>query len=153
MIERLGLLAALLLNACATPATPALQAVGPAIVRNSPEAGPDVQVAAYVRLYNPNAAPDRLVGLSCTCADAVEIHNTFNREMHTLESHDVPASGYMEIAPGSPTHLMLMGVREPIEPGETVRMTLMFERAGPLEIDFIAVENSRAGWDAHSANH
>ncbi len=152
MFVRSGLFA-LLLSACATPAPPALQAVGPAIVRTSPEAGPDVQVAAYVRIYNPNASPDRLIGLSCACADTVEIHNTFNRQMHTLESHDVPANGYMEIAPGSPTHLMLMGVRDPIEPGETVSMTLTFEHAPPLQIDFTAVENSREGWDANSANH
>lgn len=153
MISRFAALALLGLAACITPSQPQLHATGPAIVRNSPEAGPDVQAAAYVRIYNPNPNPDRLIGLSCACADAVEIHNTFNREMHTLESHAVPANGYMEIAPGSPTHLMLMGVREVVEPGEIVRMTLTFERAAPLEIDFVAVENSREGWAAHSANH
>jgi copper(I)-binding protein len=149
------ILFALALASCATApiAITGITAPGPAIVRNAPEAGPDVQVAAYVRLHNPSATPDRLTGLSCACADAVEIHSTFDRQMHKLETLDIPANGQVEIAPGSPTHLMLMGVRQPIERGETVRITLMFEHAAPLEVSFTAVENSRQGWDAHSANH
>lgn len=137
------------LSACA--ATPEragrITLAGPAIVRDVAAPGADVQSAAYVRLHNAGEA-DRLVAVSCACAQSVEMHATADRAMHTLPHIDAPAGGNLEIAPGGPTHLMLMGVREPIAPGATIRMRLEFERAAPLEIEFVAVENSREGWAA-----
>lgn len=141
----------MVLMSCASvqaPAVATIELAGPAIVRDSETSGPDVQAAAYVRLRNATMAPDRLVALDCTCAREVQIHSTFDRSMHTLPHLDIAAGGELEIAPGGPTHLMLMGVTEPIQPGETVRMRLRFATAPPLEIDFVAVGNSREGWIA-----
>lgn len=121
---------------------------GPAIVRDSPETGPDSQVAAYVRIRNSSAEPDRLIALSCACADKGEMHATYDRAMHVLPSLDIPANGALEIAPGGPTHLMLMGLKAPIATGDVVRITLSFERSAPLEADFVAVDNSKEGWAA-----
>lgn len=135
---------------CATleAPTPSIVLAGPAIVRNSPTSGPEVQAAGYVRLQNNSDRPDRLVSLSCTCAEDVQMHSTFDRAMHVLPHMDIPARGELEVIPGGPTHLMLMGVKAPIAPGESVRITLTFEQAGPFEFDFVAVENSREGWAA-----
>jgi copper(I)-binding protein len=145
------LLCALLLAGCASPTAPvsSVTTPGPAIVRNTPDAGPDVQVAAYIRLANSAPRADRLVRLTCVCADSVEIHETANRAMHTLPHLDIPAGGELEIVPGGPTHLMLMGLGAPIQPGERVSMTLEFDHAPPLTAEFIAVENSREGWTAN----
>lgn len=143
------LIVALALAACvSTPSPPAISAPGPAIVRDTP-AGPEVEAAAYIRLANGGATPDRLVGLTCACASRVEIHETANRAMHTLPHLDIPAGGELEIIPGGPTHLMLIGVREAIAPGQHVRMTLHFEHAPSLTAEFIAVQNSREGWAAN----
>lgn len=120
-----------------------------AIVVAVPETGPDVQVATYVLLRNAGEA-DKLVGFSCACSDKGEIHNTFNREMHTLPSLDVPANGELAIKPGGPTHLMLMGLKTPIKVGEIVPMTLTFEKAGAIEIKFLGVSKSRDAWAALS---
>ena len=125
---------------------------GPAIVRNAPDAGPEAQVAAYVRLRNHTGANDRLVGLSCACAAIAEIHATRDGDMHVLEHLDLPSRGELEIRPGGPTHLMLIGLKAPIAPGDIARITLRFERAGEVAIDFTAVENSREGWDAREGS-
>lgn len=151
MIRRvLAVIAFAGLSACASAPAPAaaVRLAGPAIVRNSPDAGPDSQVAAYVRVRNGSAVADRLVGLSCACADKAEIHATYDSAMHVLPHLDLPADGELEIRPGGPTHLMLMGLKAPIAPGETVPIALRFERAGEVSIDFVAVENSREGWAA-----
>lgn len=142
-------LLALALTACAvTPAPTAVTAPGPSIVRNSTEAGPDVQAAAYVRLVNGADQPDRLVRVTCACADEVQIHSTHDSAMHTLPHLDIPANGALDIVPGGPTHLMLMGVREVIEPGQSVTMTLHFAHTPAISTGFEAVENSREGWAA-----
>jgi copper(I)-binding protein len=144
-----GLVLVLVLASCATAPPPAsITAPGPAIVRDAP-AGPEVEAAAYIRLVNGSDTADRLLTLSCDCAERVEIHETVNRVMHTLPHLDIPARGEVEIVPGGPTHMMLIGVRDPIEPGDRVTMTLSFEHAPPLTAEFIAVENSREGWAAH----
>jgi periplasmic copper chaperone A len=145
----IGAMFALTLCACASAAGPSITLAGPAIVRNSPEAGADIQAAAYVRVYNSSSEADRLISLSCVCADDVQMHSTIDRSMHVLNAIDAPAKGVMEVKPGGPTHLMLMGVRAPISPGDRLTITLTFERAGPIDIEFTAVENSRDGWLAH----
>jgi copper(I)-binding protein len=147
MLKPALIAAALGLGACATAPAPSVTAPGPAIVLAVAQTGPDVQVAAYVRIHNAGEA-DRLVAVRCECADGVEIHNTFNREMHTLPHLDAPAGADLEIRPGGPTHLMLMGLRRPIALGERVPMTLRFENAGEISVEFTAVESSRSAWQA-----
>lgn len=120
-----------------------------AIVRAVPAAGDDA--AAYVRIVNPGEA-DRLVALSCTCAERVEIHKVDRSgerpTMVALPGLEVPAGDAVEIRPGSPLHLMLMGVKTPIPAGSSIALTLHFEKAGKVTATFAAVEDTRAAWDA-----
>lgn len=120
------------------------------IVRAAP-AGEDA--AAYVAIANPGA-DDRLLSVSCACAERVEIHRLVQAadgmSMETASSLAVPRDG-VEIRPGSPLHLMLIGLRAPLAAGQNVPITLHFERAGPLTASFVAVEDSAAGWRAAAA--
>ncbi len=115
------------------------------IVRAAP-AGEDA--AAYVAIGNAGEA-DRLVGVSCACAERVEIHRVTrdggNVSMTAEPALAVPGGG-VEIRPGSPLHLMLMNLRAPIVAGQPVPLTLRFERAGTVTAGFIATENSAAAW-------
>ena len=45
----------------------------------------------------------------------------------------VPASGSVELKPGS-YHVMLIGLKKPLKAGETIALTLDFEKAGKVSI-------------------
>ncbi len=119
---------------------------GPAIVRAASSA--DIEVAGYVRLCNHGATPDRLVALRSECAEAVQIHAATQGGTRVLSSLDIPAGGVLEIAPGGPHYLLLLGVRRAFAPGETVKIRLSFALAPPLELDFLAVGDSGESWEA-----
>lgn len=128
--------------------TQAKLSVDNAVVRAAPYAG--APIAAYVAVENRGRRSDRLVGVDCACAERVEIHGMdLSPEapgMTVAQALDVPAGGALEIRPGSPLHLMLVGVKAPMTPGETVPMVLRFERSGTISVDFTAVEDTRAAW-------
>jgi copper(I)-binding protein len=120
------------------------------IVRAAP-AGEDA--AAYVAIANAGEG-DRLVGVSCACAERVEIHrvtrNGGDVSMTSEPALAVPGDG-VEIRPGSPLHLMLLNLNEPIAAGQSVPLTLRFERAGAMTAHFAVVENTASAWQAAPA--
>jgi copper(I)-binding protein len=46
---------------------------------------------------------------------------------------DIPAGGTLTLEPGS-FHLMFVGLREALEPGDTVEVTLSFRDAGSVKV-------------------
>jgi copper(I)-binding protein len=141
-------IATALLGGCASVSGPDRDlGAGPAILIAAGDQAVGQDVAAYVRIANGSGA-DRLVSVSCTCADRVEIHNSSAEGMHVLPHLDLPADETTDIRPGGATHLMLMNMKVSLQPGETVRMLLTFESGAKLETDFTGVANPRVGWDA-----
>ena len=120
------------------------------IVRAAPAGG---DAAAYVAIANAGEA-DRLVGVSCACAERVEIHRVTRTEGNVSMAAEpalaVPGGG-VEIRPGSPLHLMLMNLNAPIAAGQSVPLTLRFLRAGAMTAAFIATENTAAAWQGAAA--
>jgi len=53
--------------------------------------------------------------------------------MRRVEELLVPAGGEVGLLPGG-LHLMLLDLREPLVPGDTLSLTLEFERAGPVDV-------------------
>ncbi len=97
--------------------------------------------SAYMTIKNPSAVADRLVSVSFSGAKEVQIHemkmdgNTM--KMRQLSGLDIPANGKVELRPGG-NHLMLIDLKEPIQDGQAVKMTLQFEKAGKIEVAFPA---------------
>ena len=99
--------------------------------------GPDPQskTAAYLTIVNRGATPDALLSATADVATSVELHQT--REaggMMTMEEVPkiaVAAGARVSLKPGG-YHLMLVGLRRGLGPGQTVTLTLRFERAGPV---------------------
>lgn len=120
------------------------------IVRAAPAGG---DAAAYVAIANAGEA-DRLVGVACDCAERVEIHRVTRSEGNvsmTAEPGLAVPGGGVEIRPGSPLHLMLMNLRAPLAAGQSVPLTLRFERAGAVTAAFTATENTAAAWQGRPA--
>ena len=62
--------------------------------------------------------------------DSVEVHEMIRvdglMEMRAVSDLVVPATGQIQLKPGS-KHLMLMGPRRHLTPGQSVAMTLIFQ--------------------------
>ena len=87
----------------------------------------------YMTITNRGSAPDRLVSLSMPVAERVEVHRTtiedgMARMRPLTEGLVIPAGQLVELAPGG-LHLMLVGLKQPLQPGQPTPLTLTFERA------------------------
>lgn len=77
-----------------------------------------------------------IVGASSPAAGVVEIHemamegNTM--QMRPIPRLEVPAGKVVELKPGS-YHIMLMDLKQPLAPGQTVPITLQVESGGKKE--------------------
>jgi copper(I)-binding protein len=94
--------------------------------------------AVYVTITNTGKDPDALVSASSDAAQAVELHETKNEsgvmKMRPVQKIDVPAGGKIEMKPGG-YHVMLLGLKHDLKPGEKVPVTLKFERGGEVRAD------------------
>ena len=93
----------------------------------------------YVVLANGGKA-DRLVLASTPVAGRVEIHESMvmggKAMMHPRpRGIDLPAGKTVALKPES-FHLMLLGLKKPLKVGETVPVTLKFEKAGAVTVSF-----------------
>jgi copper(I)-binding protein len=85
---------------------------------------------------NRGATPDALVSATADVAASVEIHETRNMSgmmmMEKVPKVVVPPGARVELKPGG-YHLMLIGLKQALGPGQTVTLTLVFERAGAIK--------------------
>lgn len=98
---------------------------------------PDV-TAGYLTLENLGDSVDALLDASTPVARAASLHGTpgGGGGMQHLSQLDVPAHGKASLAPGG-THLMLTDVRRKLAPGDTVPITLRFQRSGSVTVPFV----------------
>lgn len=92
--------------------------------------------AAFVTITSKGGA-DRLVAFSTPACNRPELHthieNNGVMQMRQVEAIDVPAGGTAELKPGG-LHLMMIDLNSPLIEGETVDITLVFEKAGEVPV-------------------
>jgi copper(I)-binding protein len=100
-------------------------------------AGAATTGAAYVTLMG-GAQPDSLVGVSTPIAANAEPHETINdngiMKMRPAAAVPIPAHEMVTFAPGG-THIMLMGLKQPLVAGQSFPLTLTFAHAAPVTVD------------------
>lgn len=98
-----------------------------------------VNGAGYVEISNKAAQSDKLVAASTTGVNRVELHTIITEngvaKMREVPGIEVPASGAVKLAPGG-YHIMFLGLAEPFKAGATVPVTLKFEKAGEIQVNF-----------------
>ncbi len=108
-------------------------------------AGQGGQGAGFVTIRNAGAA-DRLLSASTPAAGRTELHTMLRdgdiMRMRQVEAIVVPAQGAVTLAPGG-LHVMLIGLTRPLAVGESVPLTLVFERAGEVTVN-LAVQPAGA---------
>jgi copper(I)-binding protein len=94
--------------------------------------------AVYVTIRNAGKEADSLLSASSDAAQTLELHETKNEagvmKMRPVQKIAVPAGGKIEMKPGG-YHMMLMGLKRDLKPGDKVHVTLKFERAGEVPVD------------------
>ena len=102
-----------------------------------PDAKPGAPSTAggYVTVVNRGKTPDALISATADVAERVEVHETRNMSgmmmMEKVARVELAPGSRVELKPGS-YHLMLIGLKRSLKPGETVNLTLEFERAGRI---------------------
>ncbi|MGI9252610.1 MAG: copper chaperone PCu(A)C, partial [Thermomicrobiales bacterium] len=95
--------------------------------------------AVFMTIANAGAEADRLLGGTSTAATAVGVHEMADDDgtmiMRPLaDGLEIPADGSVELKPGS-YHIMLLGLTSELTPGDTLDVTLTFEKAGDIAIE------------------
>lgn len=94
----------------------------------------------YLTIRNTGAEADRLIGGEATFADRVEIHEMkmdgeVMKMRQLADGLEIPAGGEVVLMPGG-YHVMFIGIDSQFKDGETRKVTLTFEKAGTIELDF-----------------
>lgn len=98
----------------------------------------DRPAAGYMSIHNMGGEADRIVSASSPMAERVELHTHLMEgsvmKMRKVDAVDVPAKGHVEFAPGG-FHLMLFGLKHHAKEGDKIPVTVVFEKAGPMELE------------------
>ena len=94
----------------------------------------------YLAIENRGIQPDRLLSASSGAAAKVEIHQMSMQDgIMTMRSLDdglaIPPDATVTLALGG-DHIMFIGLIAPFEEGQTIPVSLNFERAGKIEAGF-----------------
>jgi copper(I)-binding protein len=115
--------------------------------------------AGYMRIKNTGTEPDRLVSGSTSVAGGFMIHEvTIDNgvmKMRPLPSGmEIKPGETVELKPGS-FHIMMTDLKQPIQRGKPFKASLMFEKAGEVDVDFAveAAGATSAATPAHDAHH
>ena len=106
---------------------------------------------AYFTVRNGGDQDDRLIVVSSEVAEQAELHASVMQDgvmrMRAVDAVEVPAHGEAVLAPGG-LHVMLVGLKAPLEEGGSFALTLTFEKAGEVEV-MTAIEDIAHGGAAH----
>lgn len=125
------LLAALLLASCSKGGPPDIR-ISDAWARETISG--QTSTAAYMVLTNRGSGDDRLVSVSAQAPAMAMLHSSDSSDavsrMRAMESGlAIPAGATVELKPGG-THVMITGIRAPLNVGDTVKLTMRFEESG-----------------------
>ena len=100
--------------------------------------------AAYATITNTGSTADALIGASSPAAATVEVHETVAigspdasgggmMGMQPVARVEIPAGGSLQLKPGG-YHVMLIGLVKDLKAGDTIDLTLTFEKAGEITV-------------------
>lgn len=103
-----------------------------ATLPNAPVAG------GFLTIENTGTEPDRLLSVASDIAGETQIHEMalegdVMKMRQLADGVEIPAGETVVLAPGG-VHIMFMGLKQTLVEGETVAVTLTFEKAGTVEI-------------------
>jgi copper(I)-binding protein len=100
-------------------------------------------VVVSMTIRNAGARPDRLLSASAPSAARTELRAGVppDAEGDIIASVPVGAKSEVNLKRGGP-HVLLTGMKKPLDPYDSFLMTLTFERAGKVEVEVMVEEKS-----------
>jgi copper(I)-binding protein len=96
--------------------------------------------AGYMKITNKGTTADRLISGSSNIAPTFEVHEM---SMDNGVAKMRPIKGGLEIKPGETVelkpgsfHVMFVGLKKPLTAGEHISATLVFEKAGAINVEY-----------------
>ncbi len=91
--------------------------------------------AAYMTIFSNCPGGDRLVGLSSTVSQRTEVHSHVIENgvmaMRHITDIEIVAGTPLVLQPGG-HHVMLIGLKKLLAPGDQFKLTLVFEKTGTV---------------------
>jgi periplasmic copper chaperone A len=96
----------------------------------------------FLKITNTGAEPDRLLSIASDIAATVEVHEmSMSGEVMRMRPIEKPLEigpgAVVELKPGG-SHLMFSRLKQGVNEGDKVKVTLVFEKAGKAEVEFSA---------------
>lgn len=90
--------------------------------------------AGYMDILNGTEQSDTLLAVDADGVSKSEVHESYTTEdglsgMRPAKALVVPPGSSLKLQPGS-FHLMLMGLEQDLQPGDSLQITLQFAKAG-----------------------
>ena len=93
----------------------------------------------YMAIKNNGTTPDRLIGGSIDLAEIFELHSMVIEngvaKMRELKNVEIKPGQSVEFKPGG-SHVMFVNLKRPLSKGEHISGTLIFERAGKVNVEY-----------------
>ena len=111
----------------------------------------------YMRITNAGTEADRLVGGSLPAAARFAVHEMSMQgevmRMRPLETGlEIKPGATVELKPGG-YHIMFMDLTEPLKEGQTLKGTLLFEKAGAVTVEYAVRGIAARGEAEHRHAH
>jgi copper(I)-binding protein len=147
---------ALLLAVAALPALAKDYRLGPIEIRQPwTRATPSTAQAGggFLVITNTGTAPDRLIAAKSPVAERVDVHEmkmdgNVMRMRAVEKGIEIPPGGTVELKPGG-FHVMFAGLKAPFAKDSKVPLTLVFEKAGSIDVELPVEGMGASGPPAH----
>ena len=109
---------------------------------NIPEPSASAKSAGgYMTIVNSGTEADRLIGVETVLAAKAEVHESRVDAdgigtMEHVDAVEIPPGETVNLEHGG-YHIMFMGLKGPLMEGEMQKATLIFEKAGRVEVEFM----------------
>ena len=112
----------------------------------------------YMKITNTGKEADRLIGGSLPIAGEVEVHEMamagdVMKMRRLADGLEIKPGATVELKPGG-NHLMFMGLRGGLKAGQAIKGTLVFQKAGTVEVEYrvapIGAQSGGGGGGGHS---
>ncbi|MEO0912507.1 MAG: copper chaperone PCu(A)C [Pseudomonadota bacterium] len=113
--------------------------------------------AGYVQITNTGETDEKLIGAESDLGRTV-LHTTefsddgVARMVHLEDGIEIPAGETVTLERGG-LHIMFLGLKAPFEREETYPVTLIFETAGPMTVDFSVMPRTEGSGHGNHSGH